>query len=334
MDTSANTASTISPKPTVMVAGGGTMGSGIALVFAMSGHKTYLASRSKGSSESALARVGDIAKSLASEGLATDDQISAINENLQAITYDQLPEIATEVDFVFESVIEDPNAKRAVYEMLGRHCRKDCILASNTSGMDVFSLCSEFLENPERLIIAHWFNPPHLMKLVEVVRGPQSSDGAVERMRALLESVGRKPAVLNSFVPGFIVNRIATVINRELYHMIDQGWITAEDAETAIRYTHGLRFGFEGPIALWDFVGLGIPMTVAKGGVLASLCNDTETLPLGEKLLAEGRMGAKTGAGALEFTDAAAYASTRSRRIVQMSKIVDAWDAEDKAAKA
>ena len=195
--------------------------------------------------------------------------------------------------------------------------------------MDVFDVCKDCVDNPERLIIAHWFNPPHLMKLIEVVMCDKTSQESVKTTRELLESVGKKPAVLTKFIPGFVVNRLATTIIREMYYMIDQGWISTKDAEDAMRYTDGLRWGFEGPLALWDFVGLEIPMTVAKGGVLKSLCNDTETIPYGDKLIKEGKTGCKAGEGALKWGDLDKYIEKRSRRIIQMTKVMEEWDKED-----
>ena len=316
-------------KPIILVAGAGTMGNSIAHVFAAHGYTTYMSSRHQETLDQACARIADAVALLKGEGLADDAYEAALNENLHPITTDEIPQVAPQLDVVFETIVENPDAKRELYRMLSDNCGPTCILASNTSGMDVFSVCEGAVQNMDRLVIAHWFNPPHLMKLVEVVRGPQTSDEVVQRMRSLLEDVGRKPAVLNEFVPGFIVNRLATVINRELYHMIDQGWIAAADAEDAIRYTHGLRFGFEGPLALWDFVGLQIPMTVARGGVLESLCNDTDTLPLGEKLVAEGKTGVRAGEGALKYDDPEGYARKRARRVIQMTKVVSDWDAED-----
>ena len=316
-------------KPIILVAGAGTMGNSIAHVFAAHGYETYMSSRHQETLDQALENIATAVAVLKAEGMADDAYESTLNENLHTVLTDDVPNIASSLDVVFETIVENPDAKHDLYHMLSENCREDCILASNTSGMDVFSVCDGAVEHMERLIIAHWFNPPHLMKLVEVVKGPKTSDETAERMRALLEAVGRKPAVLNAFVPGFIVNRLATVINRELYYMIDQGWIAAEDAESAIRYTHGLRFGFEGPLALWDFVGLKIPMTVARGGVLESLCNDTDGIPLGERLVAEGKTGVRAGEGVLKYDDAAEYAAKRSRRVIQMTKVVEEWDRED-----
>ena len=313
---------------TVIVAGAGTMGLSMAQVMAANGIRTYMTSRHESTLDSALKKIETAIDGLIKEGIADESYRTAVHEHLHPLTNDHIPEIGQEADVVFETVVEDPEAKKLIYKELNDSCRKDCIIASNTSGMDIFTVTRDVLECPERLIIAHWFNPPHLMKLIEVVRGEQTSDETTEIMRGLLEYAGKKPAVLNKFVPGFIVNRIATVINRELYYMIENGWINGEDAENAIRYTDGLRYGFEGPIGIWDFVGLEIPMTVAKG-VLPSLCNSSDRMPLGDKLIAEGHTGVKVGEGVLKYGPMDKYVEKRNRRIIQMTKVMEEWDKED-----
>ena len=312
----------------VLVVGAGVMGSSIAQVFAAKGVETYLADLKEEFLETAVQRIDRAINTLEQNGMADASYHKAVHCHLHTLTNDRIPEIAHEMDFVFEVIFENKEAKKALYKLLSDHCRADCVFASNTSGMDVFSVCDDVLTHPERLIITHWFNPPHLMKLIEVVRGPKTSDETTKIARELLEFAGKKPAVLNHFVPGFIVNRIATVINRELYYMIEQGWISPEDAENAIRYTDGLRFGFEGPLALWDFVGLQIPMTVARD-VLPSLCCDTDSIHLGEKLVAEGKTGVKVGEGMLKYASPEKYAEKRSRRIIQMTKLLEKYDRED-----
>ncbi len=313
----------------ILVVGAGTMGNSIAQVFAANGHKTYLSCRHQETLDGAKEKMDKAIDNLIKDGMASESYREAVHKNLHCLTTDKLADIGSEVDFVFETIAENPSAKHDLYANLNNICRKDIILASNTSGMDIFDVCKDCIDNPERLIIAHWFNPPHLMKLIEVVMGEKTSKETVDTTRSLLESVGKKPAVLTKFIPGFVVNRLATTIIREMYYMIDQGWISAKDAEDAMRYTDGLRWGFEGPLALWDFVGLEIPMTVAKGGVLKSLCNDTETIPYGEKLLKEGKTGCKAHEGALKWGDLDKYVEKRSKRIIQMTKVMEQWDKED-----
>lgn len=312
-----------------LVVGAGTMGSTIAQVFAAAGFKVIMADLKQEFLDGALDRIEGNIQGLYKENMADSSYGDAVKANLSCILNAQIPEYAKDVDVAIEVIFENEDAKKELYKILNDSCSSECIFASNTSGMDVFNVCKDVVENPERFIITHWFNPPHLMKIVEVVKGENTSDETAETMRKLLEIAGRKPAVLNNFVPGFIVNRMATVINRELYYMVEQGWISAEDAENALRYSHGLRFGFEGPIALWDFVGLEIPIKVAKG-VLPTLCNNTDTVSLGEKLIAEGKTGVRVGEGMLKYPDAAKYTEKRSRRIIQMTKVVEGFEKEDR----
>ena len=164
-----------------------------------------------------------------------------MDQHLFPVTNDKFPEIGKEVDVVLETVVENADSKRAIYQQLNDCCRPDCIMASNTSGMDILTVTEGVLSHPELLIIAHWFNPPHLMKLIEVVRREKISDETTECILHPAGVCGENWWFSTGLVPGFIVNRIATVINRELYYMIEQGWINGEDAENAIRYTDGLR---------------------------------------------------------------------------------------------
>ena len=313
----------------ILVVGAGVMGRGIAQVFAAKGLTVYMTDLSEQYLDNAKQEIEKAIDLLIRNGMADESYRETVHKNLHTMTNAGIPEIGREIDCAFEVIYENKDAKRELYKLLSDSCREDCIFASNTSGMDIFSVCDGVITHPERLIITHWFNPPHLMKLIEVVRGPKTSQEITDQVRGLLEYADKKPAVLNHFVPGFIVNRLATVINRELYYMIDQGWISAEDAENAIRYTDGLRFGFEGPIALWDFVGLEIPMTVARD-VLPTLCNDTDGIPLGEKLIAEGKTGVRAGEGLLKYPSPEKYVEKRSRRIIQMTKILEEYDREDK----
>ena len=317
----------------VLVVGAGTMGSGIAQVFAGSGFKTTMADLKPEFIARAYENIGKNIAGMKEEGLADDSYEATVKANLSDVLNEGIPEIAKEFDLVIEVVPENKEIKKATYQMLSDSCREDCIFASNTSGMDVFSLTADVLKNPERLLITHWFNPPHLMKIIEVVKGPKTSDEAAQAVREALEKCGKKPAVLNKFMPGFIVNRMATCICRELYYMIQQGWVTPQDAENALKYTDGLRWSFEGPLELWDFVGLGITLTVADD-VIPTLCNDGEVFPLKKEMMESGKTGLRAGEGMLKKydTDPAAidaYIKKRNRRILTMYKVMNQFEEED-----
>lgn len=314
----------------ILVVGAGVMGSSIAQVFAANGYKTVMADLEQRFIDKAFETIDKNIAGLLQEGLADDSYGETVKKNLTGILNSQIPEVGKEFDFVVEVVPENKEIKKDTYKILSDSCREDCIFASNTSGMDVFDVTKDVLKNPERLLITHWFNPPHLMKIIEVVKGPKTSDEAIQVVRELLEGCGKKPAVLNKFMPGFIVNRMATVICRELYYMIEQGWVAPQDAENALKYTDGLRWSFEGPLELWDFVGLNIPIAVA-GGVLPTLCNDTEKIPGADKLIAEGKTGVRAGEGMLKKypADVDAYIQKRNSRIVAMYKMMNQFEEED-----
>ncbi len=316
----------------ILVVGAGVMGCAIAQVFAANGYHTVMADLKEEFLENAKKRIDANIEGMKEESLADDSYGKAVEENLSTILNSQIPEHAAQFDLVVEVIFENKEAKHDLYKILSDNCRPDCIFASNTSGMDVFSVTEDIMKNPERLVITHWFNPPHLMKIIEVVKGPKTSDETAETVRALLEACGKKPAVLNKFMPGFIVNRMATVICRELYYMVEQGWVSPQDAENALKYTDGLRWSFEGPLELWDFVGLEIPIAVASG-VMPTLCNRTDSIPLGEKLIAEGKTGVRAGEGMLGKypADVDAYIKKRNRRIVAMYKMMNQFEAEDEA---
>lgn len=316
----------------ILVVGAGVMGCAIAQVFAANGYHTVMADLKEEFLENAQKRINANIEGMKEESLADDSYGKAVEANLSTILNSQIPEHAQQFDLVVEVIFENKEAKHDLYKILSDNCRPDCIFASNTSGMDVFSVTEDIMKNPERLIITHWFNPPHLMKIIEVVKGPKTSDETAETVRGLLEACGKKPAVLNKFMPGFIVNRMATVICRELYYMVEQGWVSPRDAENALKYTDGLRWSFEGPLELWDFVGLEIPIAVASG-VMPTLCSRTDSIPLGEKLIAEGKTGVRAGEGMLGKypADVDAYIKKRNKRIVAMYKMMNQFEAEDEA---
>lgn len=313
----------------ILVVGAGVMGCGIAQVFAANGYKTIMADLKEEFLETAMKRIVGNIEGMVEEGLADKTYGEAVKANLSTLLNSRIPEVAAQFDLVVEVIFENKEAKRDLYKILSDNCREDCIFASNTSGMDVFGVTADVLKNPERLVITHWFNPPHLMKIIEVVKGPDTSDEAAQAMRELLEACGKKPSVLNKFMPGFIVNRMATVICRELYYMIDQGWVSPQDAENALKYTDGLRWSFEGPLELWDFVGLQIPVAVAAD-VLPTLCNSTDKIPHADQLIAEGKTGVRAGEGMLGKypADVDAYIKKRNKRIVAMYKMMNQFEEE------
>ena len=178
------------------------MGRGIAQVMAAQGLTVYMTDLKQEYLDNALREIDRAIDILKDNGMADESYRETVRKNLHVMTNDGIPSVGKAIDCAFEVIYENKEAKRQIYALLNESCREDCIFASNTSGMDIFSVCDDVISHPERLIITHWFNPPHLMKLIEVVCGPKTSEETTAAVRGLLEYAGKKPAVLRHFVPG------------------------------------------------------------------------------------------------------------------------------------
>jgi 3-hydroxybutyryl-CoA dehydrogenase len=226
------------------------------------------------------------------------------------------------VDLVLESIFENADAKRNLFAKLDKYCRPDCIFCSNTSASNVFEIAK--ISHPERFLITHWFNPPFIMGLVEIVMGPETSQETVEKVKALHIKLGKNPAVIKQYIPGFIVNRLANALMREASYMVSQGWTTPQDIDAAVKATNGVRYAFEGPMALFDIVGWDLVQTVALD-LFKSLCNDTEGgFTMARDMVKKGELGLKSGKGAYDYAgvDTAKYMSERSAKILKMFKAI------------
>ena len=306
----------------VVVVGAGTMGAGIAQVYALNGFKTTLVDLDAESLARAEKAIANSTALLVKEQLTDPDNADRAKSLIAYAATDQLDRILPQTDLVVESVFEDPTVKKETFAKLNQYCGKDCILCSNTSASNIFEIAE--VAHPERMLITHWFNPPYIMDLVEIVCGPQTSKEIVETVVALHEHMGKTPAVIRQYVPGFIVNRLATALMREAGYMVSRGWTTPQDIDNAIKATSGVRYAFEGPMALYDIVGWDLIQRVALD-LHHSLCNDPEGgNPLGAELVAKGRLGLKSGKGAYDYTgiDPSDYMNARSAKILKMARAI------------
>ena len=305
----------------ILVVGAGTMGHGIALEFAVHGFNTALVDVSQEKLDAACKKIGEDLDVLIQFGEITKETADKARKR---ITYSyKLEDVAVKADFVSEAVFESPDAKRPIYEKLGMLCPAHCILSSSTSALNIYDIAS--VPNPERLIIAHFFNPPHIMPLVEVVKGPETSDATVDTVMALLTQIGKSPALIKQYIPGFIINRMSAAIARETSFLVSQGLATPDDIESAICSTFGLRYPFEGPLRLQDYVGWDVVLDVSKT-TWAALCNTGDTNPLAAQLVAQGSLGVKVGKGLWDYSNAniAEMQKKRVSNILKMRQAVKA----------
>lgn len=301
----------------IAVLGAGTMGQCIAQFFAMNGHLVSLYNRTPANLEKALVQIKNNLGTLVQLGQIPSEAVDHTMESIYGTS--DLKEAVAEADIVIENLAEREDVKKMIFSQLDEYCGSDTILSSDTSTMNIF----EFLEisHPERLIITHFFNPAHVMPLVEVVRGPETSDQVTLAVKELLEGDGKTVAVLNKAIPGFILNRITLAVFREASYIAENGWASPEDIDKAVVSTFGPRYTFEGPFGLSDFAGVDVYERLATL-LPPVLCSDMECPQMVKDMVAAGKLGVKSGEGFYQYKDEAKARRDRDTRIVKTIQAV------------
>jgi 3-hydroxybutyryl-CoA dehydrogenase len=278
----------------VLVVGAGTMGSQIALQTALSGrYEVTLVDTVAGQLERARAQNRKLLdRSVEKQRLTrekADEALELIDDS------NDLAKSAAKADLVIEAVIENFDAKKSVFEDLGRHATAEAILASNSSTIAISRL-ADTAGRPERCCNMHFFHPVTVMQLCEVVRGPKTSDDTVETAMEFVRSINRTPVLLNKEIWGFIVNRILFAASEEAMRLYEGGYASAEDIDIAVQ--KGLNWPM-GPFHLLDFSGLDIFYGAMQDR--HRLGEGPEPPALLKKLVDEGRLGRKTGKGFFDY---------------------------------
>lgn len=274
-----------------LVVGAGVMGHSIAQVFAQAGIEVNLVDLDGETLERAMNLIKSNLETLAEFGHVSGDEIWTILARIHPFT--DLAAAAKGVDFALEAVSEVPDIKKEIFSQLDEYCPEDTIVASNTSSLDVFSIAR--VKNPERLVVAHWFAPPHIIPLVEVVPGPETSPEVVTFTAKLMDRLGKKTVVMKEFVPSFIVNRIQHNISRAVWEMIEKGWATPEQIDLAVKLSLGIRLPIVGVVQTIDFTGLDLVVDIME--------SHGSVNPLFEERVKQGHLGAKTSKGIYDYGD-------------------------------
>jgi len=272
-----------------VVVGAGIMGHSIAQVFAHAGIEVGLVDLDEKSLERAMRLIKHNLGTLAELGRIKNEEIPAILNRIRPGT--DLASAATAADFVLEAVVEVPAVKEQVFSKLDDICGGDTILASNTSGLDIFDIVH--VTKPERLVVTHWFAPPHIIPLVEVVPGPHTSPEVVEFTAKLMQRLGKRPVVMKEFVRSFIVNRIQNNISLAVWEMLQNGWATPEQIDLAVKLSLGIRLPIVGVVQTYDFTGLDLVHQMMQNfGFENKLVDEKFT---------QGHLGAKTSKGIYDY---------------------------------
>ncbi len=282
----------------VVVVGAGTMGPGMAATFARFGYNTTLSDIKDEQIEKAKGTIDFVFKTLQGGGFVTEQDVAAAREKL-TLTTDQAGAVAN-ADFVVETVPERLEIKKAVFTDLAAQAREDAILASNTSGIPITTL-QEGLKNPGRIIGMHWSNPPHLIPVIEVIRGAETDQATVDTTVQVIESIQMVPGIVDKDVPGFVENRILYAIMREALHLLDEGVASAEDIDKITKWGIGYKLAVIGPLELLDVAGLDIYTAVASY-LNKDLSNNTGISSTVTSKVEEGKLGLKTQGGLFEYT--------------------------------
>ncbi|NQT05751.1 MAG: 3-hydroxyacyl-CoA dehydrogenase family protein [Dehalococcoidia bacterium] len=302
----------------VGVIGAGTMGHGIAQAYAQEGYPVTITDVAK----SALTGVKDRIKSnlgtLACEGLISEKEIENIMGRITVV--DSLENAVRDADLVTEAVFEDLPTKTGIFHEMEKFCSPECLLASNTSSFPMTQISSQ-MERPERAIVTHWMNPPYLVPLVEVVPGEKTSEETYKTAHEILVKIKKVPVKVQKEILGFLINRIQSAMNREVYHLVEVGAASAEDIDRAVVTSLGFRLAFLGPLLVRDLAGLDVECKVADT-ILPVLDSSTQPNRLLKDMVDRGDYGTKTGKGFFSYTpeSIAELIKERDRRFIHLLK--------------
>lgn len=276
---------TIEDIKKIGVIGAGTMGRGIAHIFAIYNYPVTLVDKEATILQGAL------------EGLKKRTEPELWDKVSSLLSTSISINTLRDCDLVIEAVFEDEAMKKEVFRRLNSVCKRDAIIATNTSSISINKLATQ-MENPARFIGMHFMNPPRVMKLVEIIRGEKTSEETVKTITGLTKAIEKIPAVVNDS-PGFVSNRLLFALIGEALRLLEHGIATKEDIDTVMKY--GMNHPM-GPIALADFIGLDICHDIMLQ-LYNNLADDRyKPTPLLETLVKKGKLGRKTGEGFYKYT--------------------------------
>jgi 3-hydroxybutyryl-CoA dehydrogenase len=273
----------------IAIVGGGLMGHGIAQVFAVAGHAVRITDP-----------VAEVRAKILARVEANLNDLGVGDAALARIEIaDDLAVCVAEADWVFEAAPEDLELKQALFADVEHAAPRSAILASNTSVIPIGQVMAR-VSLKERALGTHWWNPPYLVPLVEVVRARETSSAAVETTMALLSEAGKKPVEVKRDIAGFVGNRLQHALWREAIALVAEGVCDAKTVDDVVKSSFGPRLAVLGPIENADLVGIDLTRSI-HSYVLPALNNSPAPSPCLDALIAEGRLGFKTRRGFLDW---------------------------------
>lgn len=237
---------------TVASIGCGVIGYSWALKFAMGGYQVYAYNRSQNASDTAKERLEESLQALVKNKVYTEEEANEIKSRIHYTIH--MEEAVKDALFIQESSAEHYEVKHKLVEEIEKYASPEAIIASSTSGLLVTEI-AKYAKHPERFVGGHPYNPPHLIPLVEITKGEMTTEEAVKVAEAFYKAIGNEPVVLQKEALGFICNRLQMALYREVCNLVMEGVCTVEDADKAVTYGPGIRWGIMGPSLVFELGG-------------------------------------------------------------------------------
>jgi 3-hydroxybutyryl-CoA dehydrogenase len=289
----------ISGVKKILVVGAGTMGHGIAQSFAQEGFHVGLYSRTAETLERARSLIDYSLQAFVKEKMVAKKDVPVI---IKRINFTQsLEEAAADSDIAFETVVENKDAKIDIFEKLDRLCPTKTLLASNTTALNVFDFVKT--SRPDKVLIGHWYTPPQLIPLVDVVKGPDTSQESVDLMVEVMKKIGKAPLVFKKFVSGYLISRLQIATLKEIFYLLDNDLVTPEQLDNAAKAGFALRMMVVGLVQRMDFGGLDLTVKNLDNPYVQAQMTPPDYKPKKiYELVKEGHLGVKTGKGFYDYS--------------------------------
>ena len=293
------------------IVGAGTMGAGVAEIFAQFGYTVILYNRSKAGMQRALERIRSNVASIETETDTAEAKIYTTHD---------LAELA-QVDLISESIAENLEVKQDIFRKLDEICDAKTLFTTNTSGLSISQIATA-VSHPERFAGMHYFNPPQIVPAMEIIKGKETSDATCEVLMDLAKQMQKQPILVQKDVPGFVASRLQFAVVREALHLVEEGIASPADIDAVMKHGLGLRWALLGPLEIADLGGLDIFNTVGSY-VAKSMSNATDSPKVLQDLVAAGKLGAKTGSGFYDYPPgkASALIAERDEKLLEILKL-------------
>ena len=279
------------------IAGAGTMGSGIGQIFARKGYEVVVTDIKEEFLESSKKLVSIFNSSLIEEGLMEEGEVENILNNIK---YSLDKKVFLDCDVIIEAIIEKMEIKQDFWKEVEEIAKPDAIFATNTSGLSINGI-SEKLENKRRFIGMHFWNPPHIIPLVELIRGNETSDDTVNLLLELVKKIDKEPVVVQKDAPGFIGNRLQFAVFREALNIVESGIANIEDVDKAMKYGPGFRYPIIGPLETADLGGLDTFYYISSY-LFNDLSDTKEPQEILKDLMDKEELGVKSKKGLYDYS--------------------------------